>query len=248
LAALREERVMADKAELLVKPAFRIDPGGESWPAIFPGKKTRPWAQLYEGHLKIRPSAMPSSPNSSPVPREADAEDLRLLKRATGGDSAAFHELVDRHASRLFRLATSLVGNSADAEDVLQEAFAGAYRGLKGFESRSSVKTWLTRILVIQAAKSRRSRKPTESLEQAGSDATGTATGDAAASVDARLDLQAALQKMSAEFREVIVLRELEQMSYEEIAATLDIPRGTVESRLHRARAELREKLKAYLQ
>jgi RNA polymerase sigma-70 factor (ECF subfamily) len=234
---------MADKAELSVKQAFTVDPASERLPAIFPGKKTRPWAQLYEGHLKIRPSAMPSESNSSPIPRQDDAEDLRLLQRAGRGDSAAFHELVDRHASRLFRLAVSLVGNAADAEDILQEAFAGAFRGLRGFESRSSVKTWLTRILVIQAAKSRRSRKPTENIEQAAP----AATGDAAAGVDARLDLQAALQKMSAEFREVIVLRELEQMSYEEIAATLEIPRGTVESRLHRARAQLREKLKAYL-
>jgi RNA polymerase sigma-70 factor, ECF subfamily len=217
--------------------------GIEASPVNFPGKKSHPPAQLYEGHLKIRPSDMPITPNPSPVGGAQNAEDLRLLQRAGRGDSAAFHELVDRHAQALYRLAVSLVGNSADAEDVLQEAFAGAFRGARGFEARASVKTWLTRILVLQAAKWRRSRKPMQDVAQA-AHPTG---GETASGVDARLDLQAALREMSPEFREVIVLRELEQMSYEEIAGVLDVPRGTVESRLYRARAELREKLKSYL-
>lgn len=169
--------------------------------------------------------------------------DKALLRKSAAGDSSAFHELVDRHADRLFALAMSLLRNNADAEDVVQETLTGAYRGLKQFEARASVKTWLTRILILQVAKFRRDRrgKSTQPIEQ---DAATTAGGDSA--TEQRLDLHAALAKLSAEHQEVLVLREFEQLSYEEMAETLGVPRGTVESRLHRARAELREKLKVY--
>jgi len=167
-----------------------------------------------------------------------------LAAKAAKGDRAAFHELVDRHAQRLYRLAVSLVGGAADAEDVLQETFAGAFRNLRTFEARSSVKTWLSRILVIQAAKWRRERTRRGGEEPM---PAGIAAGDQTAAAQARIDLDAALQQLSPEHREVLVLREMQQMSYEEIAQALDIPRGTVESRLHRAREQLREKLQAYL-
>ena len=170
-----------------------------------------------------------------------EADDIELLRRARDGDSGAFHALVDRHAQRLYRLAVSLVGNAVDAEDVLQEAFIGAFRGLKGFEGRASVKTWLTRILVIQAAQFRRSRKRkrTEAMPEN--------IAAASKSAEAGMDVAAALADLSAEHRQVLVLREYERMSYEEIAEVLDVPRGTVESRLYRARGELRQRLKSYL-
>ena len=164
------------------------------------------------------------------------------MAQAARGDAGAFHELVDRHADRLFRLAVSLVGNSADAEDVLQETLIGAFRALSGFEGRASVKTWLTRILVNQAAHFRRRKRATGPIPE-----TQPATADRAAGSEAKIDVQAAIQQLSPEHRQVIVLRELEQMSYEEIATVLDLPQGTVESRLNRARTALREKLEAYL-
>jgi RNA polymerase sigma-70 factor, ECF subfamily len=169
------------------------------------------------------------------------ADDIELLRRAANGDSGAFHALVDRHSQRLYRVAVSLVGNAADAEDVLQEAFIGAFRGLRGFEGRASVKTWLTRILVMQAAQFRRSRKRKQA------EAMPDSVAAASKSAEAGMDIQAALGQLSAEHRQVLVLREYEGMSYEEIADVLDVPRGTVESRLHRARNEMREKLKSYL-
>jgi RNA polymerase sigma-70 factor (ECF subfamily) len=170
-----------------------------------------------------------------------EADDIELWRRAGDGDAAAFHALVDRHAQRLYRLAVSLVGNAADAEDVVQETLIGAFRGLRSFEGRASVKTWLSGILVRQARQWRRGsrRRRPESV----SDAL-AAPGPSA---DAALDVRAAMAQLSSEHREVLLLREFERMSYEEIAEALDIPRGTVESRLHRARSELREKLKAYL-
>lgn len=176
------------------------------------------------------------------VQQNPEAGDIELLRRAAGGDSKAFHALVDRHAQRLFRLAVSLVGNATDAEDVLQETFIGAFRGLGDFEERSSVKTWLTRILITQAAKWRRDRRRRTSVPVDESLAATPGAG-----TDVGLDLQATLRQLSPEHREILVLREFERMTYEEIAQALEIPQGTVESRLYRARAELREKLKAYL-
>ena len=172
-----------------------------------------------------------------------EATDAELLRKAATGDGAAFHALVDRHAQRMYRIAVSLVGNAADAEDVLQEAFAGAYKGLSGFEGRAAVKTWLTRILYMQAAKWRRDRlgKRMGSIDTVEPSVAGSSDG-----VEIRIDLQAALLLLSPEHREVLMLREFEGMAYEEMAEVLDLPRGTIESRLHRARNELREKLKSY--
>src|SRR5258708_3349463 len=86
---------------------------------------------------------------------ESDLEpnDLELLQSAATGDHGAFHALVDRHAAGLMRLALSLSGTRADAEDICQETFAAAFRGLKGFNGHASVKTWLARILMRRAAK-----------------------------------------------------------------------------------------------
>jgi RNA polymerase sigma-70 factor (ECF subfamily) len=192
--------------------------------------------------------AGPFSTETPPVAeRSPEASDVDLLRQAAGGDGTAFHVLVDRHAQRLYRLSVSLVGNASDAEDVLQEAFAGAFKGLRQFEGRASVKTWLTRILFTQAAKWRRDKKRRDfrPLEAAGDEA-GASVGDETFGVGAKIDLHAALERLSEEHREVLLLREFEGMAYEEIADVLGVPRGTVESRLHRARNELREKLKSY--
>jgi RNA polymerase sigma-70 factor (ECF subfamily) len=137
-------------------------------------------------------------------------------------DEAAFHELVDRYANEMFRLAVSLVGNAADAEDVLQETFAGAFQAMPNFEGRSSVRTWLSRILVKQAAKwcRRRNVRRTVVLDA-------TAPGPSPEQ-GLRIDVLGTLETLSPEHREVIALREFQ-------------------SRLFRARQELRERLKAYL-
>ena len=180
-----------------------------------------------------------------------EASDAELLERARRGDDAAFHELVDRHAGRLYRLAFSLSGNAADAEDILQETFSGAFRGLAGFESRSSVKTWLTQILVRQAARHHRSRGKFRVVSfgdalEAAAEPSARSRPDAAGNLDARLDVLTMIETLSPEHRQVIVLREIEGLSYAEIAEALHVPRGTVESRLHRARQELRERFKGY--
>ncbi len=171
-------------------------------------------------------------------PSETESASPRKRRR---DDEAAFHELVDRYANEMFRLAVSLVGNAADAEDVLQETFAGAFQAMPDFEGRSSVRTWLSRILVKQAAKwcRRRDVRRTVALDAA---APGPSPEQSL-----RIDVLGSLETLSPEHREVIALREFQGMSYEEIAEVLGVPRGTVESRLFRARQELRDRLKAYL-
>jgi RNA polymerase sigma-70 factor, ECF subfamily len=175
-------------------------------------------------------------------PPSSSPSDPELLIKARRGDESAFHRLMDRHADRLFRLACSLVGSAADAEEVVQETFLGAFAAMGRFRQESSVRTWLTRICFNQAAAlERRGRlRRTIPLNEQIESTSGK-------SADARLDVMEALDRLSAEHREVIVLRELERLSYSEISAVLQIPSGTVESRLHRARIELRDHLKAYL-
>jgi RNA polymerase sigma-70 factor (ECF subfamily) len=188
-----------------------------------------------------------------------DASDLELVRSAGGGDDEAFHALIDRHAPTLFRVAQSLTRNRQDAEDLMQETFVGAYRGLKNFAGRSSVKTWLVQILTRQAAKAwHRSRhhRSARSIDASGDDENSGGGGGGGyendrslssesqtAAVDRRLDVMAVLKTISAPHRQVLVLREIRGLSYEEIAQVLEVPRGTVESRLSRARAEFREKL-----
>jgi len=129
-----------------------------------------------------------------------------------------------------------------------------AFQGLRTFAGRSTVKTWLAGILVRQAARChrRRGRQKVVSLNniseasRAALDSRDAAAASASES-DSRMDVLAVLETLSSIDREVIVLREFEGMSYEEIAGVLGVPRGTVESRLFRARQELKERLKGYL-
>jgi RNA polymerase sigma-70 factor (ECF subfamily) len=181
--------------------------------------------------------------------------DLELVRSAVKGDDAAFHALVDRLAPSLFRSAQTLSRNRADAEDLLQETFIAAYRGLKSFAGRSSVRTWLLRIMTRQAFKALhrtrhfRSTLSLDSLDSApgrsgrASEMYGAmTTSGPATSVERKLDVLHVLRSMTIQHREVLMLREIQGLSYEEIAQTLGVPRGTVESRLFRARAEFRQR------
>jgi RNA polymerase sigma-70 factor, ECF subfamily len=182
-----------------------------------------------------------------------EASDLELVRSAAAGDEQAFHALVDRHAPALFRSALSLSRNRADAEDLLQETLVAAYRGLRNFAGRSAVRTWMLTIMTRHAFKAlHRSRhfRATLSLDAiaAGSDNHGghpnaaIVQTQAATGVECRLDVMDVLRSLSEMHREVLVLREIQGLSYEEIAAVLGVPRGTVESRLYRARAEFRDR------
>jgi RNA polymerase sigma-70 factor (ECF subfamily) len=191
--------------------------------------------------------SQPELPGSGP----SDAE---LLRQAQAGNSDAFDILAGRHEAQLFRMAFFLTGHASDADDVVQETLMGAFGGLRQFQGRSSVKTWLMRILSRQAARHHRSKRvrlaaqPVQ-LSSASKALLGGASGpDLQRNAEIQMDVAAVLQSIDPEQREVIVLRELNGLSYQQIAEVLEIPEGTVDSRLYRARQELKVLLKDYLE
>ena len=167
-------------------------------------------------------------------------EDRELLQRYLAGDEAAFERLVVRHEAMLRRLAYGVLRDAALAEDVAQDAFLAAHRRAKGFRGEGSVKSWLCRIAVNRAKDElrRQKRRPETSLPEGLESTVEPQRG-----ADARWDLSRALSKLRPEHRIALVLREVEGMGYREIAETLGWPLGTVQTRVHRARLELREAL-----
>jgi RNA polymerase sigma-70 factor (ECF subfamily) len=179
--------------------------------------------------------------------------DQQVLARARRGDNAARQELVMRHGGRLQGLARGLVGgHDADAQDVVQETFLAAFDGLNRFRGDSGLWTWLSGILVNRVRKLRRYRLPrrAESLDESARSVTAS-VGDGcspATHVQRRLDVRAMLDSLSAEHREVVVLREMHGMTYAEMGQALGIPERTAETRLTRARRALRERFAGYLE
>jgi RNA polymerase sigma-70 factor (ECF subfamily) len=193
------------------------------------------------------PQEAPNHSNRANKPDDKVVGDGELVRRLNQGDESAYRELLERHGRYLFGIAHSLSGNSEDAQDLVQETFVGALSS--NFRGEAAVRTWLVQILVRRAAMLRRNKARgggTSDISAATADprmASPSATGGA----DARIDLDTMLRGLSPEHRDVIVLRELQGMSYEEMATALGVPLGTIESRLYRARAELRKRFKDYL-
>ena len=195
---------------------------------------------------------MAESTQSTPSSSDPKWNEADIVRRARKGDAAAFHELVDRYADELYTLALSLTGQPSDAEDVVQETLLGAYSSLASFEGRASVKTWLSRILVNQAARHYRSQRVRKAAQPTHLSAASRELLDASSqpspipASEIRMDVLAIMQTLRPEYRAIIALRELDGLSYREIADVLNIPAGTVESRLYHARQELKERLKEY--
>jgi RNA polymerase sigma-70 factor (ECF subfamily) len=169
--------------------------------------------------------------------------DEQLVERARGGDRQAFHQLVDLHAPRLYQLANIMTGNFNDAQDLVQETLIGAYEALGAFQGRSTVKTWLTGIMIRQASLQRRKNarsKAMDSLDRPTAHEPAD-SGQQVNQTDSRLDLMTLMARLTHEHREVLMLREIEGLSYDQIAQLTGQARGTVESRLFRARHALRQ-------
>lgn len=178
--------------------------------------------------------------------KQLDPTDLDLWQQARSGNRDAFVALAQRHAAGLHRLAYHMTGHLSDSQDLVQETLLAAYQSLERFRGQASVRTWLCRILTLQVAQHwrRQSYRRTRSLEQpveGQGDAAMAVDSDSTAASDARLDLHELLGQLPMEFRQAILLREIEGFSYDEIARMLGVPRGTVESRIFRARQRLRE-------
>jgi RNA polymerase sigma-70 factor (ECF subfamily) len=173
---------------------------------------------------------------------EPGFRDAELFERLGRGEDAAFREVVGQYGPYLYGIARTLCRDSGEAEDAVQETLTA----LLGFRPRgeASLKTVLVSILVRQAALLRRKRRGWLRLVRT-DDASDRIDPPAAAdeSSDAKMDLPALLSGLATEFREVVILRELQGMTYDEIAGVLKVPRGTVESRLHRAREQLRKRV-----
>ncbi|MFM8733643.1 MAG: RNA polymerase sigma factor [Pirellulales bacterium] len=178
----------------------------------------------------------------------ADADEIRLdrdlVVRATAGDHDAFAQLVDRHHPRILALLERLSGSAEQALDLAQETFVSAYRHLTAFRHDSRFSTWLHSIACNHAASAARRRRPAVSLDAANGSREPTApTSDVGRRLELaelRVRIAAALDNLDDRYRQVVVLSDMQGASYEEIAAVLDIPIGTVRSRLHRGRMELR--------
>jgi RNA polymerase sigma-70 factor (ECF subfamily) len=183
---------------------------------------------------------------------KVEQDDGQLIRAACQGDSAAFGGLVRKYQARLCTALTHVCGSLDDAEDVAQEAFVQAYVKLRTFAGGSAFYTWLYRIAVNAAISRRRRRREQTALSPR--DEVGLEPLDDGERADERLlreeravHVQRALGRLSDEHRTILVLREIEDCDYDEIAQILELPVGTVRSRLHRARLQLKEQLDAVL-
>jgi RNA polymerase sigma-70 factor, ECF subfamily len=167
----------------------------------------------------------------------------KAVDRVLGGDRSAFQQIVDSTSQKLVRLGARIMGNRADAEDVVQEAYVKAYRALVSgeFDRRSSAATWLYRIVVNGAIDQKRTR----SRRREATDELVDPGWDGAAFAEARLalsELDDWLSALPAEQRAVLVLQSMEGLNNAEIAKVMGVSEGAVEQRLVRARATLRQK------
>jgi RNA polymerase sigma-70 factor (ECF subfamily) len=178
------------------------------------------------------------------------ADDNRLITDCREGNTAAFGELVSRYQDRLFNTVVRLVDNSEDARDVVQEAFLHAYQSLHSFKGDSLFFTWLYRIAVNTAISMKRKQRHLLRIQPGGEDKNAidpldpsetSRPGHAIEMAEEERKVHDALGKLSAEHRVVLVMKDMEGMKYEEMAEILAVPVGTIRSRLHRARLEIRD-------
>ena len=176
-------------------------------------------------------------------------DDRGLIAEVLAGRTAAFEELVQRYQDRLFHVAYRVVDHPEDAADVVQDVFVNAFQSLASFKGDSEFFTWLYRIAFNSAISFKRRRRASVSLEGRRESDPGiepidqTPDNSPSAGMERSDDervLAEAIAKLSGEHRTVLVLKELDGLKYEEIAEVLNVPIGTVRSRLHRARLELR--------
>ncbi len=172
------------------------------------------------------------------------------MESARQGDQEAFERLVRAYEKRVFALTLRMCGNAEDAAEAAQEAFLAVWQGLKFFRGEASFSTWLYRLasnacvdLLRREGRHRAAAGPSlndEELDLAAADPAPTPQ-EAAERAELRQQIEAGLQQLSLEYRQVLVLREMHQLSYEEIGQTLNLDPGTVKSRISRGRKRLRK-------
>ena len=181
--------------------------------------------------------------------------DSHLVERCLAGDEAAWEGLVRQHTKRVYSIAYRFTGNDTQAQDLAQDVFLRVFRSLKSFRAgEGSFQVWLARLtrnLLIDHYRRTKLERATDSIEDS------VNMLESRAAIEGRTDsrvvgreaselLQGALQKLSPELRETVILRDLEELEYREIALALNVPEGTVKSRLNRGRAELARLLRRH--
>jgi RNA polymerase sigma-70 factor, ECF subfamily len=203
----------------------------------------------------------PDGGNSRRAPRVQSADavsppDQHLISECLAGRPEAFGTLVVRYQDRLYHTMMGMLGSTEDAHDATQDAFVHAFSRLETFRGQSAFYSWLFRIAVNAAVSRMRKSRRTHVSIDAAREQTGAEPIDAHPATepshamevsDNQRMVRAALAELSEEFRTVLVLKEMEDLKYEEIAEIVGCPVGTVRSRIHRARAELRDKLRVLL-
>jgi len=192
---------------------------------------------------------------------DSAAAERAIVGRIKNGAREDFQLLVRRYQERVYSVAYRLLGDAEEAEDVAQEAFLRAYKNLNRFEGQSSFYTWVYRItanLALSRLKylKRRGRGKTESIEQSREEPDrkefdpvdpGQNPREKLLEQDLERKIAAALRRLPAAFRTVVVLRDVENKSYEEVAELTGLPLGTVKSRLHQGRAKLQQMLAEFV-
>jgi RNA polymerase sigma-70 factor, ECF subfamily len=180
------------------------------------------------------------------------ADDHRLIRDCLRGRNEAFGELVRRYQDRLYNTVYRLLDNAEDARDVVQDSFLNAYQSLDSFKGDSRFFTWLYRIAMNTAFSLKRKQRATLSIDRAREGSAAAEPPDTSISnqpnfaleqADEERLVQQALNSLSPEHRAVLILKDMEGQKYEAMAEVLQVPIGTIRSRLHRARLELRELL-----
>ena len=181
-----------------------------------------------------------------------NVDDHRLIDAFLKGNQGAFDVLMRRYEDRIFNTVFRVVGNVEDAQDVVQETFINAYQSLANFKREAQFSTWLYRIAMNTAISHKRRQKGTVSYD-AGRNGEGglepldgseyNRPGHAMEKSEEERRIQKCLNRLSPEHKIVLILKDMEEQKYETIAEILQVPIGTVRSRLHRARIELRDLL-----
>lgn len=178
-------------------------------------------------------------------------DDTELVQRAQRGDAVAFEQLVRRHQRYVFNVAYRVLNDYAEAEDITQEAFVRAWRGLPGFRGQARFTTWIYRIVhnlcLNRLPGLRRELLRTEPLEEALA-APAPSQAELVEVQERVAFLHAQLDRLPEKYRLVLTLRYLQHLSYDEIAAALDLPLGTVKTHIHRARRLLVEQSRQWEQ
>jgi RNA polymerase sigma-70 factor (ECF subfamily) len=191
----------------------------------------------------------------------AESDDLRLVESLRGGSEWAYEELLTRFQQPVYTLALRLLNNQSEACDVVQEVFLKVFRNVGNFRGQSTLKTWIYRITVNEAHNARRwffrhrrreveldaNPKETRDWKEIISD-NSRSPFDVAFDRERHVMIEAALERINPIFRESVVLRDITDLSYEEIAGVLGVSLGTVKSRILRGREALREELAGSLE